>query len=317
MVIMYDESGVPYGFEYITEAGSSRYYYLYNAQGDVEGLMDETGFCLYYYNYDAWGRLIQIVDDGGYTVTGESLAHKNPIRYRGYIYDNETGFYYLKSRYYDPVVSRFISPDVQINADQGPLGMNIYAYCLNNPVNRVDITGNKSYKNEWAEVFTQEGDTLTVEHWEKDELLFTYSFINKPGVAVEEVYINVGDKHHKYYVDNGIIRYYFSGYNEKYGSGGKIKDEIMLANAMYRSMKAINPNYLSGRTARGLACELNLHRYGNSHPGIIALIYDVFNEKGEFAEKCSRADMGATTEKMVDYDPNAKYFEFYSIFYFV
>ena len=206
---------------------------------------------------------------------------------------------------------------MQINADQGPLGVNVYVYCLNNPVNRVDITGNKSYKNEWAEVFTQEGDTLTVEHWEKDELLFTYSFINKPGVEVKEVYITVEDKHHKYYNDNGVIQYNFSGYNEKYGSGGKIRGEIMLANAMYRSMKAINPNYLSGRTARGLACELNLHRFGNSHPGIFSWIYDAAYNEGDFKERCAIADLGSPDKDMPGYDNNAGYFEFFSKFYFV
>ena len=206
---------------------------------------------------------------------------------------------------------------MQINADQGPLGMNIYAYCLNNPINRVDVSGNKSYENEWAEVFTQEGDTLTVEHWEKDELLFTYSFINKPGVKVEEVDITVGDKHHKYYINKGVINYYFSGYNEEYGSGGKIRGEIMLANAMYCSMKAINPNYLSGRTPRGLACELNLHRYGNSHPGLFSLIYDAVYNEGDFVKSCSRADLGGTNKDLPGYDDNAGYFEFFGIFYFV
>ena len=69
------------------------------------------------------------------------IANVNPIRYRGYYYDVETGFYYLQSRYYDPEVGRFINADEYISTGQGILGHNMFAYCLNNPVNRVDPTG--------------------------------------------------------------------------------------------------------------------------------------------------------------------------------
>ncbi len=69
------------------------------------------------------------------------IAHVNPIRYRGYYYDNETGFYYLQSRYYDPVISRFINADSYGSTGQGFLGTNMFAYCLNNPVNFIDQYG--------------------------------------------------------------------------------------------------------------------------------------------------------------------------------
>lgn len=61
------------------------------------------------------------------------MADINPLRYRGYFYDTETGLYYLKSRYYDPEVSRFISSDEVTSTGQGILGTNMFAYCLNNP----------------------------------------------------------------------------------------------------------------------------------------------------------------------------------------
>jgi RHS repeat-associated protein len=70
-----------------------------------------------------------------------TLGENNPLRYRGYYYDNETGFYYLQSRYYDPTTGRFISPDVLVSTGQGILGHNMYAYCGNNPVNRADDEG--------------------------------------------------------------------------------------------------------------------------------------------------------------------------------
>ncbi len=62
------------------------------------------------------------------------IATMNPIRYRGYYYDTHTGLYYLQSRYYDPEMGRFISPDCYVSTGQGLLGNNMYIYCNNNPV---------------------------------------------------------------------------------------------------------------------------------------------------------------------------------------
>lgn len=81
---------------------------------------------------DSWGKLIS---------SSGSLADINPLRYRGYYYDTETGFYYLQSRYYDPVVSRFINADTYASTGDGLLGYNMFAYCGNNPVCYSDPTG--------------------------------------------------------------------------------------------------------------------------------------------------------------------------------
>ena len=86
--------------------------------------------------YDAWGN-ITAINDNYYT----DLATLNPLRYRGYFYDDETGFYYLQSRYYDPEVGRFISSDNQLTTGSNMTGTNLFAYCGNNPVNRIDPTG--------------------------------------------------------------------------------------------------------------------------------------------------------------------------------
>ena len=85
------------------------------------------------YSYDAWGNLLGIEDkttDG----SGQVIAEANPLRYRGYYYDTETKFYYLNSRYYDPETGRFINGDEFAQTGQGLLDKNIFAYCLNNPV---------------------------------------------------------------------------------------------------------------------------------------------------------------------------------------
>ena len=122
------------------------YYYLRNAQSDIVKLIDKTGATVVEYRYDSWGKLLSTSGS-----LASTLGKNNPFRYRGYVYDEETGFYYLQSRYYNPEVGRFISSDVLLSTGQGVLGHNAYAYCLNNPVNREDSNGNWSMPN-WLKV---------------------------------------------------------------------------------------------------------------------------------------------------------------------
>ncbi len=99
----YDESGLPYAMKY----NGTVYYYVTNLQGDVMRIVDASGTVMACYDYDPYGKVI--------SATG-TLANVNPLRYRGYVYDQETGFYYLNSRYYDPAVGRFINADVLVSA---------------------------------------------------------------------------------------------------------------------------------------------------------------------------------------------------------
>ena len=92
------------------------------------------------YVYDAWGT---ITPNGVYDVSGLNLAELNPFRYRGYYYDTETGLYYLKTRYYDPAIGRFMTIDGIEYLDPETInGLNLYAYCNNNPVMNIDPNGN-------------------------------------------------------------------------------------------------------------------------------------------------------------------------------
>ena len=96
--------------------------------------------------YDAWGKHIRITDGSGNNVSNNEahIANINPFRYRGYYFDVETGWYYLNARYYDPNVGRFISPDAAEVLTASPLSLtdkNLYAYCDNNPVVRIDSDG--------------------------------------------------------------------------------------------------------------------------------------------------------------------------------
>ena len=93
------------------------------------------------YNYDAFGNILSIKDANGNNITSSThIANVNPLRYRGYFYDTETGFYYLNSRYYDPATRRFISADSIID-ERDFDSMNLYSYCGNDPVNRKDEGG--------------------------------------------------------------------------------------------------------------------------------------------------------------------------------
>ena len=103
-------------------------------QGDVVKILNTSGAVVASYTYDAWGKV---------TNSGNVVGQYNPIRYRGYYYDTETGFYYLQSRYYDPAIKRFINADDAslIGANGDFISFNLYAYCLNNPVMGYDPLG--------------------------------------------------------------------------------------------------------------------------------------------------------------------------------
>ena len=139
---IYDASGKPFALKYSTNGTSFQtYYYVLNLQGDVVKLIHYIpGFeyeSVATYEYDAWGN----VSSSG------RLAEINPLRYRGYYYDNETGFYYLQSRYYDPANRRFINADSYQSTGQGFVGTNMFAYCNNSPVDLYDPSGNAAGKS--------------------------------------------------------------------------------------------------------------------------------------------------------------------------
>ena len=130
----YDTTGKAVSVNY----NGTEYYYLRNGQGDIVGLLDQSGTKVVSYTYDSWGKLIST--EG---TVASTLGVDNPLRYRGYYYDVESGFYYVSSRYYDPEVGRWINADdvSYLGADGSPLSYNLYAYCLNNPVNMIDSSG--------------------------------------------------------------------------------------------------------------------------------------------------------------------------------
>ena len=104
--------------------------------------LDSNGNVVVKYKYDAWGNHAVLNPDGSENENSTFIGNVNPFRYRGYYYDTETGLYYLKSRYYDPETGRFITiDDVSYLAPDTINGLNLYAYCGNNPVMNVDPAG--------------------------------------------------------------------------------------------------------------------------------------------------------------------------------
>ena len=148
---IYDESGKPFALKYSTNGTSFQtYYYVLNLQGDVVKLIHYIpGFeyeSVATYEYDAWGNILS---------SSGKLAEINPLRYRGYYYDSETGFYYLQSRYYDPENHSFINADSYASTDSSDaIACNMFAYCGNNPVLNLDPTGEWSWKGFLAGIAT-------------------------------------------------------------------------------------------------------------------------------------------------------------------
>ena len=130
---VYGSGSTPLALVYTNGTASPvTYYYVTNMQGDVVKLVSAGGTVVASYAYDAWGKVLSAEGD---------MAAVNPIRYRGYYYDSETELYYLQSRYYDPVVRRFVNADGIASTGQGFLGYNMFAYCNNCPVEFSDNNG--------------------------------------------------------------------------------------------------------------------------------------------------------------------------------
>ena len=114
------------------------YYYLFDAHGNVVQMVDQNGNIVNNYTYDEWGN-----------TKSQTEGIENPFKYCGEYFDKETGLYYLRARYYDPTIGRFISEDSEWGKDNDPLSLNLYTYCQNDPVDMFDPSGHFSWKNVW------------------------------------------------------------------------------------------------------------------------------------------------------------------------
>lgn len=140
MYFQYDMNGLPIGFIF----NGTQYFYMTNQMGDVIAITDSEGNVIVQYVYDEWGKLLNVYAVNEDNAEQVEVANANPLRYRGYYYDTETGYYYLQSRYYDASICRFINADIpeiaQMSKDVA-VGINLFAYCNNDPVNNSDPNG--------------------------------------------------------------------------------------------------------------------------------------------------------------------------------
>ena len=120
------------------------YAYVKSLQGDIVAILDENGNTVVSYGYDAWGAPLWCTGE-----LAETLGKVQPFRYRGYVFDEETGLYYLRSRYYNSELGRFLNADTIYYC-------NLFCYCKNSPTRRFDANGKEDedvYLNVYAATF--------------------------------------------------------------------------------------------------------------------------------------------------------------------
>lgn len=235
--INYDRNGEAIGFTHFyfgeregDDPCAANYTYIKNAQGDITGIANIYGNVCVKYTYDPWGKLIGIESD--FSQYDVDVSELNPLRYRGYVYDDETGLYYLQSRYYDPEVCRFINCDNvnYIGIAASELSYNAFAYCENDCINECDPYGNiKFRKGAYFDEFTSYyygGDDYTYNPKVKPSLKnkFMSSAWKIAATAVKRIYPD-GYSFYMHYV-NGKGKPYLYDY------GKAIKDDVSIRNSV-------------------------------------------------------------------------------------
>ena len=189
---LYDESDQPYAVIYtVGNSTPEIYYYILNVQGDVVGIMDASGEVVAKYYYDAWGAPLDEFGESIVEVETDSvIGNINPLRYRGYYYDAETGLYYLQSRYYDPFIGRFINSDIFAASDvDSILSCNMFAYCENDPANRSDPYGLFTIAigfvatAAWMDGLGICGQIIVDDNWNVGILISGYGIVGTPNVS--------------------------------------------------------------------------------------------------------------------------------------
>ena len=267
----YDNSGEVMS----VSCNGTMYYYIKDLQGDITEIVDKDGKAVAEYAYDAWGNML--TEDNGTLTVGKL----NPFRYRSYVYDEETGLYYLQSRYYDTLTGRFLNADVYCDTESGtPLSTNMFAYCENNAINNVDYSGNSPKS--------------------KNIISNSYSGSTKNGFKITSK-ININKKKYNIYstlTKKGVLKFYFDR-NPNYSTLFNMGRTRIVAEAIFKAIKSINKKYkkkyLKGRTIPGINSEISWH-------------YRAYNLRIA-VNHANPADLGSTDKKNSGYDSNAWIFE--------
>ena len=137
---LYDENNIIYGFKYLKEATEEFYIYKRDVLGNINGILDANNQEVVTYEYEDYGTIKSEILNNNNT-----NARFNSIKYKGYYYDVETQLYFVSSRYYSPELCRWISPDsIEYLDPESISGLNLYAYCGNDPINKYDPTGHSA-----------------------------------------------------------------------------------------------------------------------------------------------------------------------------
>ena len=268
-----NESGAPIAMK----VGSGEtYFFEKNAQGDVVALFNESGREVARITYDAYGNTVYIDNPGNLYI---------PFRYRGYYYDEDTDFYYLQSRYYDPATGRFLNIDsIRFIASSN---YNLFTYCLNNPVRFIDLNGYMVSEWDKAHLDTQRLyvlDCLTKDWYnatsdsERKHIHELAVKLRTPSLSSGQYVDDCGfvrNSDNEYVISmtfyNSYIDYTISKYVIRINLTQKnINDFVDDNSAPYFILTDLTQhmldNYLliyrtefPGRTARGLASEINWH----------------------------------------------------------
>ena len=138
IIYIYDATGLLYGFRY----NGVEYYYDRDILGNINHIIHNNGLIVATYKYEAYGKHKVLNASGVEVLNSTFIGNINPIRYKGYYYDVETQLYWVSSRYYSPELCRWISPDsIEYLDPESINGLNLYAYCGNDPINKYDPTG--------------------------------------------------------------------------------------------------------------------------------------------------------------------------------
>ena len=131
------------------------YTYLHNLQGDIVGILDNIGNLVVEYKYDAWGKPLSTAGS-----LADTLGIRNPFRYRGYVYDEESELYYLRSRFYNSAIGQFVNADTLLGNTRCLLSHNVFTYTKCRPTMRTDIGGGKDVIYSSYDSFVVENDNF-------------------------------------------------------------------------------------------------------------------------------------------------------------
>ena len=140
-------------------------YYMNNGHGDVTGIVDGVGNIVNEYRYDIWGNPLSV-----------SELVNTPFRYSGEYWDDSTGLQYLRARWYDPSVGRFINEDTYEGQIDNPLTLNLYTYVHNNPLIYTDPSGNKVWLIHGTNIMKEENPENT---WTDDFVTYVEKLFNE------------------------------------------------------------------------------------------------------------------------------------------